>query len=292
MLNIDIKKQLNGQHGAFELNVHVSLEEGSFVALYGPSGVGKTTLLQCLAGLTQAQTMNIQFKNQIWADTAAKINLSPQSRKIAYMFQDNTLFPNMTVRENISFGLRKGGNKKMVNTLIEMMDLGELQHHKPEILSGGQKQRTALARTLVSEPCLMLLDEPFSALDAETCSRLQTEILRMQKQAGITTIIVSHHVGEIYKLSSRVLKMQKGKIVEDGDPVDVLSLQHGHQALHVEGKILAIAPVDDAYLLTVLADDEVMHITSSRDEAANFNVDESVLLVAKASNLEIKKLEG
>ena len=127
-------------------------------------------------------------------------------------------FPNMTVKGNVEFALRKGGSKQRIHELIELMNLGELQNQKPETLSGGQKQRVALARALASEPRLLLLDEPFSALDEEMRSRLHDEILKLQRSLGITTVIVSHDVGEVYKLANRVFVMKEGCNRTTGNP--------------------------------------------------------------------------
>jgi molybdate transport system ATP-binding protein len=172
MIRANINKRLHGPNGGFQLDVNLDVLEGEFVALFGPSGVGKTTLLRCLAGLEHAENANINVKGEIWLDTASRINLATQLRRVGYMFQDYALFPNMTVRGNLEFALRKGSNKRRVQELIDMMNLGEMQSHKPETLSGGQKQRVALARALASEPNILLLDEPFSALDADMRSRL------------------------------------------------------------------------------------------------------------------------
>ncbi|MFA6179329.1 MAG: ATP-binding cassette domain-containing protein, partial [Candidatus Methylopumilus sp.] len=223
MILATINKRLHGTDGEFRLDATLEVAEGEFVALFGPSGVGKTTLLRCLAGLDLPEQGNIVINGETWLDTTARINLPPQQRHVGYMFQDYALFPNMTVRGNLEFALRKGSDKKRIDELLALMDLGELQQRKPETLSGGQKQRVALARSLASEPRLLLLDEPFSALDATMRVRLHDEILRLQRHFGITTIIVSHDVGEVYKLASRVLIMESGRIVQQGSPHDVFS---------------------------------------------------------------------
>jgi molybdate transport system ATP-binding protein len=291
MIQAQIKKQLHGANGAFHLDVNLNVAQGEFIALFGPSGVGKTTLLRCLAGLEQAEQAIIKVKGQVWLDTSLHINLEPQLRRIGYMFQDYALFPNMTVRNNLGFALRKGSNKDRVNELIDMMNLGELQHHKPEALSGGQKQRVALARAIASEPSLLLLDEPFSALDAEIRNRLHDEVLRLQRSLGITTIIVSHNVGEVYKLASRVLIMEEGLILQQGTPAEIFSAGQTSGKFRFTGEILTIEPMDVLYSLTVLVGNQIVRVVAMPDEAEKFKIGDDVMLVSKAFNPMILKLE-
>ncbi|HOY69437.1 MAG TPA: ATP-binding cassette domain-containing protein [Methylotenera sp.] len=291
MIEALVNKKLIGSNGSFQLAVELKIAEGEFVALFGPSGVGKTTLLRCLAGLEQADQANIRFNGTIWVDTALRINVEPQLRRVGYMFQDYALFPNMTVRGNVEFALRKGGNKQRINELVELMDLGELQHQKPETLSGGQKQRVALARALASEPSLLLLDEPFSALDAEIRGRLHHEVLRLQRSLGITTIIVSHNVGEVYKLAKQVFMMEAGHIVQQGSPADVFSAGQTIGKFRFTGEILALEPMDVLYSLTVLVGNQIVKVVAMPDEALSLSVGDAVMLVSKAFNPMILKLE-
>ena len=291
MIQAQIKKQLHGMYGEFHLDINLNVAQGEFIALFGPSGVGKTTLLRCLAGLEQAEQASIKVKGQVWLDTSLRINLEPQLRRVGYMFQDYALFPNMTVLSNLEFALRKGSNKQRILELIDMMNLGELQHRKPETLSGGQKQRVALARALASEPNLLLLDEPFSALDAEMRSHLHDEVLRMQRSLGITTIIVSHNVGEVYKLASRVLMMEEGRILRQGKPAEVFSAGQTSGKFRFTGEILAIEPMDVLYSLTVLIGNQIVRVVAMPDEADKFTIGDNVMLVSKAFNPMILKLE-
>lgn len=291
MIQAHINKQLHGANGEFQLNVELNIAEGEFVALFGPSGVGKTTLLRCLAGLDLPSSGNILVSRETWLDTSLRINLPPQQRRVGYMFQDYALFPNMTVRCNLEFALRKGADQNLVNELLELMELGELQQRKPESLSGGQKQRVALARALASEPRLLLLDEPFSALDAEMRSRLHDEILRLQKHFGMTTVIVSHDVSEVCKLTSRVMLMEAGRVVQQGNPIDVFSTGQTSGKFRFTGEILAIEAMDVMISLTVLIGNQIVRVVAMPDEAAMLRVGESIMLVSKAFNPMVLKLE-
>ncbi len=290
MIQASLKKQLHGEQGEFQLALSLHVAQGEFVALFGPSGVGKTTLLRCLAGLEQPEQGSIKVRGDTWFDSSNRINLAPQQRQVGYMFQDYALFPNMTVYGNLAFALRKGADKKRVYDLLDMMDLGELQHRKPNTLSGGQKQRVALARALASEPSLLLLDEPFSALDAQIRVRMHDELLRLQKHFGLTAIIVSHDVGEVYKLASRVMLMQSGAIVQQGIPIEVFSAGQTTGKFRFTGEILAIEPMDILCSLTVLVGNQIVRVVAMPDEVAKLNVGDAVMLVSKAFNPMIIKL--
>jgi molybdate transport system ATP-binding protein len=293
-INAKIYKPLHGVNGSFALDASLQVDKGEFVALYGPSGVGKTTLLRCLAGLDHPASGEIvvqtQGQTQVWFNGAQHIQLAPQHRRVGYMFQDYALFPNMTVRDNLAFALRKGANKQRVDELLAMIELGALQHHKPVTLSGGQRQRVALARALASEPEMLLLDEPLSALDASIRARLQDEILKLQRSMGITTIMVSHDVGEVYKLASRVLVMESGKIIQQGTPVEVFSAGQTSGKFRFTGEILVIEPMDVMFALTVLVGNQIVRVVAMPNEAASLQVGDAVMLVSKAFNPMVIKL--
>ena len=291
MIRAEIKKRLHGAQGEFDLDVGIEIGAGEFVALFGPSGVGKTTLLRCLAGLELPDQGQISVENISWFHSASRLNIAPQQRRVGYMFQDYALFPNMTVRGNLEFALRKGADKKRVDQLLEMMELGELQQRKPETLSGGQKQRVALARALVSEPSLLLLDEPLSALDQPIRARLQDEILRLQRHFGITTIIVSHDVGEVYKLASRVMVMEAGHIKQQGAPAEVFSTGQTSGKFRFPGAILKIEPMDVLFALTVLVGNQIVRVVATKDEAGQLHPGDRVMLLSKAFNPMVLKLD-
>jgi len=292
MIEAHIKKSLHGSDGDFMLDINLALAPGEFVALFGPSGSGKTTLLRCLAGLEQADDGHIKAAGDVWLDTASNLSVATQYRHVGYMFQDYALFPNMTVRGNLEFALRKGASSKRVDDMLELMGLTELQQQKPERLSGGQKQRVALARTLVSEPRLLLLDEPLSALDSTIRQRLQDEIVQMQRQLGVTTLMVSHDVAEVYKMASRVLKIEAGKLTEQGAPAEVFSAGKTSGKFRFTGEILAIEPVDVVFALTVLVANRIVRVVAMPDEAAELKLGDKVLLVSKAFNPMILKLDN
>ncbi|MGO8753879.1 MAG: ATP-binding cassette domain-containing protein [Gallionellaceae bacterium] len=284
MIELDIKKKLLGAQGEFTLEVKLRLKQGEFVTLFGESGAGKTTLLRCLAGLADPGQGSIRVQGETWFDSAKATMLPVQQRRVGYMFQDYVLFPNMSVRGNLEFALRKGTSRQRVSELIEIMALGELQHRKPNTLSGGQQQRVALARALAAESRLLLLDEPFSALDQETKVRLQDEVLRLQRHFGLTTLMVSHDVSEVFRLSRRVLIIEEGRIVREGSPAEVFSARQASGKFSFAGEILAIEAADVVFAITLLVGNQIVRVIAAADEARHLKPGARVTLMSKAFN--------
>ena len=221
-LFINIKKELHTAEGKFPLAVDFAMEKGEFIALTGPSGGGKTTLLRLIAGLEKAGTGEIIIDKQTWLNTQRKQFLAPQKRSIGFVFQDYSLFPNMTIQQNLLYALEKNAPKNRVGELMELIDLTALANRYPQQLSGGQQQRVALARALVRRPKILLLDEPLSALDTAMRQRLQDDLKRLHEVYDLTTILVSHDEREIFKLANRVLVIDSGKIMKAGNPQEIL----------------------------------------------------------------------
>ncbi len=225
MISIQLSKLLHGPEGDMDLQLDTKIQKGEFVTIFGPSGAGKTSILRMLAGLLKPNSGRIALGESLWYDSEKKIHIRPQLRSIGMVFQDYSLFPNMTVRENLEFALEKGQAKMIVEDLLELTELGQLAVKRPIQLSGGQKQRVALARALVRKPQLLLLDEPLSALDAEMHDKLQNYILQIHREFGLTTILISHDLIEVVKMSQRVLVLKQGRIAQDGKPNEVLPLE-------------------------------------------------------------------
>ncbi|MFP1742183.1 ABC transporter ATP-binding protein [Lonsdalea quercina] len=191
-------------------------EEGEFVTLLGPSGCGKSTLLRCIAGLTPVDNGQILLQGQ------NIVPLSPQKRGIGMVFQSYALFPNMTVEGNVAFGLKMqklSGDEvhRRVAEVLALVELDTFARRYPHQLSGGQCQRVALARSLVTRPRLLLLDEPLSALDARIRRHLREQIRSIQRELKLTALFVTHDQEEALTLSDRIVLMNKGEIVQNGD---------------------------------------------------------------------------
>ena len=284
MIEIDISKKLFSAQGEFTLNLQLNIGQGEFISLFGESGAGKTTLLRCLAGLEKPDSGSIKVNGETWFDSKSNFMLPARHRHAGYMFQDYALFPNMSVRGNLEFALRPAANRRRVDELIELMGLGELQQRKPDTLSGGQKQRVALARALAAEPCMLLLDEPFSALDHATRVRLQDEVLRLQRHYGLTTVMVSHDVSEVYKLSQRVMVIEQGVIAKLGSPAEVFKAGQSSGKFSFAGEVLEIASADVVFAVTLLVGNQIVRVIATPDDVKNIKQGDRVMLMSKAFN--------
>ena len=282
MIKIDIDKKLHGSHGEMNLDIHLQIKKGDFVALSGKSGSGKTTLLRVLAGL-ESSNGTISVADKIWQDK--EFVLSVQKRAIGFVFQDYALFPNMTVEQNLLFVEQ---DRDLANYLLEITELTLLKDRLPTTLSGGQKQRVSLCRAFMKRPKLLLMDEPFSALDPSMRKKLQNEILILHKKFGTTTIMVSHDPAEIYRLASRVLLLEQGTIKSDGTPKEVLLKTSGSQKFSFEGELLEIIKIDVIYVAIVAIGQQLVEVVISRYEAKNLSIGSIVQLSTKAFSPIIK----
>jgi molybdate transport system ATP-binding protein len=203
MLTVHIQKKLSH----FDLDVAFTVEN-KIVVLFGASGSGKTTILNCIAGISKPNTGHITL-NQDTFFTDKKINIPMQQRKIGYLFQDYALFPHMTVWKNIAYGMK---SEALAKDLMTELRISHLKSQYPHAISGGEKQRVAIARALATEPRLLLLDEPFSALDDDTRINSQNELLRLHRLWEIPIILVTHSHEEAKKLGDEILYVKEGKL--------------------------------------------------------------------------------
>jgi molybdate transport system ATP-binding protein len=212
--------------GGFKLAVNFSTSPGITV-LFGPSGCGKSSTLNCLAGLIKPSSGRIRFGDEKFFDSDAGIDLPPQERRIGYVFQHASLFPHMTVQDNIAFGLtRLPGTDRLarVAELVDMLHLHGLEQRKPHEISGGQQQRVALARALAINPRILLLDEPFGSLDDDLRKQLGDELVQIQKQLQLTIIFVTHSRHEAQELGQHLVQMDAGRVSQSGTPDTVLGV--------------------------------------------------------------------
>jgi len=213
--------------------VTLAIEPGEVVALLGPSGCGKSTLLRVIAGFVR------QAEGRVRVDGATIDHLPANQRNIGIVFQNYALFPHMTVAENVAYGLRARGARgpevaAKVNRFLETVQLGGFRERLPRQLSGGQQQRVALARALAVEPSILLLDEPFAALDRNLRLDMQIEVKRLQRTLGLTTILVTHDQDEAMSVADRIAVMNKGKVEQFDSPVAIYDRP---QTLFVNGFI-------------------------------------------------------
>ncbi|WP_196591422.1 sulfate/molybdate ABC transporter ATP-binding protein [Pectinatus frisingensis] len=219
-LIVNITKKLNN----FTLNVDFNVEDEIF-AMLGASGCGKSMTLKCIAGIETPDNGHIEFNKKVLFDSKKSINLLPQKRHIGYLFQNYALFPNMTVRENILFAAdgNKAEKNKIVEKNIKRFHLQGLENNYPASLSGGQQQRTAFARILAARAELLMLDEPFSALDSYLKWQLELELSELLERYKKTTLFVSHNRDEVYRLCSRIAVMDQGNIEVISDKYELFN---------------------------------------------------------------------
>ena len=246
---VDIEKDF----GSFQLKV--KFEAGNeTLALLGASGCGKSMTLRCIAGIVTPDRGKIILDGVTLFDSEKKINLPPQKRHTGLMFQNYALFPNMTVVQNIKTGAKREKDSKiredMIQSMLEQFDLKDLADRYPHQLSGGQQQRVALARILVSNPGILLLDEPFSALDSHLRFKLEQEVRRVIKQFGKTVLLVSHDRDEVYRMSDSIAIMDGGEIQVIGSRGTVFENPRTRKAAILTGckNISAIEHLKDGHV--------------------------------------------
>lgn len=288
MIQLSLQKSLQGSLGAMQLDVQLEIKEHDFVALAGKSGSGKTTLLRIIAGLEEASG-EIKVSDVPWLNNGKNmcgeiyrgnaLGVPTQKREIGFVFQDYALFSNMSVLQNLLFVAK---DKKLASHLLELTELTELQNRLPNSLSGGQKQRVALCRALMRRPKILLMDEPLSALDLEMRNKLQHDILRLHKEFGTTTIMVSHDPSEIYRLANRVVVLSQGKIIQDGTPKEVLLQTKGSQKFSLQGELLEIIKADVIYIGVIAIGQNIVEVVMDEAEASSFQIGQSVHVNTKA----------
>jgi molybdate transport system ATP-binding protein len=204
-LDVRIKKSL--KH--FDLDVSFSCEEGKILAIVGPSGAGKTTIVRILAGLLKPEQGMISFNGETWTDTARRLQFPTRKREIGYVFQEFTLFPHLNIYKNVAFAAQ---DEKTVEGLLKQFDVWHLRDCRPHMISGGERQRCAICQALARNPKVLLLDEPFSALDALTRRKLREMVRALKKELNIPIIHVTHDIREALFLADEILPIVKGRV--------------------------------------------------------------------------------
>jgi len=202
MISVTIKKQIKTYQGYGNLEVKASFPTDSITIIHGASGIGKTTFLKTLAGLIKPEEGNINVHGEIWFDHLLRINWSPQQRKTGFVFQDYALFPNMTVLQHLKFATK---NRGLIQRLLNLGQLEGLTGHKPHQLSGGQQQRLAILRAIAVQPKVLLMDEPFSALDQDMRKSLILNLQQLLNEFKCTCLIVTHNPKELENIANHSL---------------------------------------------------------------------------------------
>ncbi|WNV75536.1 ABC transporter ATP-binding protein [Geodermatophilus sp. DSM 44513] len=212
--------------GPMTVGLDVAVADGEVLAVLGPNGAGKSTLLRVLAGLLRPDDGRVVVGTDVWVDVAAGVHLPAHERRLGMVFQDHLLFPHLSVTDNVAFGLRTRGVRKhaaraTAREWLARVGVADLADRRPGQLSGGQAQRAALARALVGDPALLLLDEPLSALDARTRLTVRAELRRHLADYGGSTVLVTHDPVDAMALADRVVVVEEGRVVQAGTPADV-----------------------------------------------------------------------
>lgn len=280
MIEILIEKRLYGSDGEFDLNLHLEIPLAKFVCIFGKSGAGKSTILRMLSGLCSPDRGKIIIGDKVFFDSARNINVPTQERKIGFVFQDYALFPHLNVYKNIIFAHK--GDKNRVDEVISLMELESFCDKKISTLSGGQMQRVALARALVSSPEVLLLDEPLSAIDRQMRYKLQEELKNLSNHFNISSFLVSHDLGEVFRLSDYVAELKDGKITKFGTPQEVFLNQNLSAKMQMSGEILNISRGDVICIADILIGNSIVKITLEPSEAKRFKIGDNVAVIAKA----------
>lgn len=221
-MQIKVSKDLHTEGRKFSLDIGFA-SDSQRVALYGPSGAGKSLTLRAIAGLLKPDAGRIALNGRVLFDSAAGIDIPARDRRVAYLFQDYALFPHLTVAQNIAFGLTRGwlnpgkrARHAEADRWIDAFGLREVVSLYPAEISGGQKQRTALARALVTRPDIVLLDEPFSALDPALRARMREELRALQSTLDVPMLVISHDPADVEALGEHVLEIRDGRIFGSG----------------------------------------------------------------------------
>lgn len=228
-MSVDLRIRKNMVSGDRHFSLDVAFSSASKrIALFGPSGAGKSLTLRAVAGLLRPDGGRIVVNGRVLFDTDARVNVAPQARKVAYLFQDYALFPHLTVAQNIAFGSRRGWlnpPRRAVSAearrWVDAFELGAIVGSYPNEISGGQKQRVALARALMLKPDILLLDEPFSALDSQLRGKMRQELNALQRQLDVPMLLITHDPADVDALADEVFEVREGKVRRRDEDVGV-----------------------------------------------------------------------
>ncbi len=225
------------QGSTFTLDVEFAAAPG-FTILFGPSGAGKTTLLDCIAGLQVPAEGHIAVGNHVLFDSMSGVNLQPSRRNVGYLMQSLALFPHLTVQQNVEYGLSaldRAERETRCREILESFRIAPLAQRRPREISGGERQRVALARTLVTQPRLLLLDEPLTALDATTKSQIVDDLRAWNRERRIPVLYVTHQREEVFAVGENVIALDAGKVVATGSPHEVLQRPQSETVAQLAG---------------------------------------------------------
>ncbi len=254
----EIRGRFQLQQGGFTLEVDFHTPGQGVTAVFGPSGSGKTTLLRCVAGLERANPGFLEVNHHCWQDDSRRLFLPTHQRPLGYVFQEASLFPHLSVRKNLEYGLRRTSPEQRqvaVEEAVELLGVAPLLTRNPKHLSGGERQRVAIARALLTSPKLLLMDEPLAALDHNSKADILPYLEKLHEELSIPVLYITHAIPEVMRLADNLLVMEKGKLIGSGALLDVLTrpdlpLSHAYEAgVVIEAKVVEH---DEKFHLTYL----------------------------------------
>lgn len=262
---IEVRLQLD--YSGFSLDVDLQLPGRGVTALYGHSGSGKTTCLRCVAGLERAESGVVKINDQVWQDTTQKLFVPPHKRALGYVFQEASLFPHLSVRANLEFGLKRiprAQRRVDMQHATELLGIAHLLDRHPQHLSGGERQRIGIARALLTSPSLLLMDEPLAALDSQRKSEILPYLERLHDELDIPVLYVSHAQDEVARLADHIVLLSNGKALASGPVGETLARLDLPLALGDDAGVVingTVTHYDDTYqLLTLQLPDSPLHM--------------------------------
>ena len=277
-----LQAQFKIEYGGFGLDIDLTLPGKGITALFGQSGSGKTTILRCVAGLEKARDAYISVNGEVWQDDAQGIYLPTHKRALGYVFQEASLFPHLSVRSNLDYGRKRAGKRTddaALDQAVELLGIGHLMDRLPGKLSGGESQRVAIARALLTEPKLLLMDEPLAALDIKRKEEILPYIERIQSTLAIPILYVSHHPDEVMRLADHLVLLERGQVKASGRVFELLGQINLPNAMYEDASTLLEA--------TVGAHDDRYHLTRIDFDGGTFRIIKRNLPIGQTIHLKI-----
>ena len=301
MIEIAIEKNLRISERVHKLSVEVSISPGEKVVIYGKSGSGKTSLLKMIAGLIRPDGGGISVAGQPWFDHSAKINIPIQERNIGFVFQDLALFPHMTVMQHLLYASGKQKNHQYLEDLLALTDLKSFTRQKPGQLSGGQQQRLAIIRALARKPKILMLDEPFAALDSNLKSDLRSELSILQKKQDFTLLLASHDKEDIDGFAHKYIEIKGGNAISkthgfisppparpasnEGDVTIGPGSHHAENRINYLGTIETIQTIENGFLFFVASGDHSLKIPVDAATAIRFKPGDQIKILLQPGKI-------
>lgn len=289
MIVIDIHKSLSFQNEASAMYVNTVIEKGSFTAVYGSSGAGKTSLLKMLAGLMKPDKGNIIANDAVWFNSEKKIDLQTKERGLGFVLQNHMLFPNMTIQRHLDYAKGEKKQGSLIDELVELAELDDLRHQKPDKLSGGQQQRLALIQTLIRQPAILFLDEALSAQDKEMRIKLQNYLSDIHNKWRMTILMVTHDIPEMLKLSDRALVMNQGEIVKDVPPIELFGSKKLEANYNLRSELVSITQGGIGFKLKVLVGENLIDLEIRKEDLNGLSPGDKIEMTSETFNPSIRR---